>query len=283
MKVMTDCCKKWVCALIAFCLIVSMLLCFTGCGNVEYVSYVVSSSMETEYMYYSEAERESIVIGEQTYQVSYLGSEENDSGTIYHDYEVLSGEGLEIQDSILPGDKRPQITLRQDGTLVYFYGIRPFGSIGDPDSMSDDALRENTEKLLQQAVDFSKYNQFEVNLKSSRGGHITWYVERKGNRCDYEFSASYDADGYIESFSIFHDCDERFSKPFVNDRQRDQLIQSALLDKYSNGNGSRELDHFDILGYSLGRSHGNRSITYTVTAYCKDGFSDVWLVVIEKR
>ena len=246
------------------CVIVMLMLCATGCHKPSYSCYVSPGLSGVEETIILEADCEMVNIAGRSYDVDYQYSCVVENGKTTHIYSVLTGSD----------DDRPTIVLREDGTLHSFWNIYPFERIYDHTSLSKEQLREQVEDRLEGIVDFSVYNRYEV-----KGSELTWYVQRE-ERCNIYLTIKIDEYGRICSFSRQDNCADDFTKPFLSDQQRDQMLKFALEKHHAAGKMDIDPDNIEILSQILTRRDDCNAICYTVIAIDADGWREAFVVVI---
>ena len=272
--------QRFCVAILAIAMSCSSIFLFAGCGKAEYTAYVVPYESEEE-IHLPEAERDSITIGNCVYQVSYQYS----ISSLLRENDKILGHVYSVKEHA--GALDATIELNADGTLRSFKGIIPFENIANHKSMTDKKLKSAVQKILKESlgslVDFSRYNQCEIERYEHNGGttRIRWSSEYNGNEQMNRLSVAMDQYGNINSFSMSNSCDKNFRRPFVSDSERDALITSAVEEYYAKEHPTKQLGHFEIMGdASLSVIEGKRCVVYSVIVYDSEGWSEIRFVRI---
>ena len=272
--------QRFCVAILAIAMSFSSIILFWGCGGAEHTAYVVPYGKE-EKIQMPEAERDTITIGNCSYNVSYQYSLcsllwENDR-ILGHFYSVQEHEGA----------SDAKIELNADGTLQSFDGIVPFESVASHKSMTDKKLKSAVQKILEESlgnlVDFDLYNHCEIKRYEFNGGitRIYWNSQYNGNEQANNLSVALDQYGNINFFYMSNSCDKDFRRPFFSSSEQVALIRAALEEYYENEHPSKQLGRFEILGSgALSVIEGKRCVVYAVTVYDSEGWSEIRFVRI---
>ena len=263
--------KKWLVAILFILALITLIALVTTLDSFVFAvqSGVELNDPKTEYL--SEHELQTIRIGSKDLPVQYEYSQRSSTdGEMRHEYAVLGFSDVGSH----------CITLNDDGQWIQLIGIEPFDTIENISSLSEQELRGTVERMMENRIDFSVYNRFELRHTHSGNDYILkWYVERDAI-CNISFTVWIDSDGNIDYATLTDACPESFTEPFLPDFLQEHLTRKALKDRAEKRGYEYDVAEFTIDDEVLTLSYGKRAINYSVSVTTTDGWCMVYVMTI---
>lgn len=250
---------------------VIMILSLVGCARGAYICDVVENESADFVAGKSRSEDYVIRIGEATFDTQYISSKKSNlTNEIYDVYGIVEGDPCVIRRRISVDAKT--------GEVVGFSNISPYPQIDNIDKLSDAELKEIVESLMGELADFAQYNEFKADRPHSSDSvyYLLWQVKREA-LCNIKVEVYITASGSITSFYKADACPDELTKPFVNDTERDRLIEERI--KAHPGIDSVEDTVYEIQSEVLTYYNNAPAIIYDVKIV-EDGFAQVICLVI---
>jgi len=253
------------------------LLAASFCFSRSAVSspYKVYDSFKSSSFIRNGEKEELITINNKQYPVRYEDSVISDfKGETIDNYKV--NESNEI---IYPRSAYIKIDSK-DGSLLSFDGITPYPAIANIKKLTEDEIKNAAEALLYKEIDFTVYNDFSLTYnKSAEQFDLKWQA-KYDYVCNISLNLWIDSGGKICSLYLLDGCRKDFTKPFLDDSKRDELLNAKLNEKLSK---YEDISEIKVSSETLSAYKGQDAINYVVEVISDQGLISVYVIVITKN